>query len=60
MNIVGLSLCVVLLCFSGKTVSANVIESNPAAGYFLSQLIKIFSSCEPTYKLTYFTDRGLL
>lgn len=58
MNIIKFSIFVVcFLCFGEKQISANLIHAD-GSHYFLGQLIKIFSSCEPTYKLTYFDIRG--
>jgi hypothetical protein len=57
-----LKLSILLVCFyslGDKTVSAGLTSYEPLESHsFLAQLIKIFSSCEPQYKLTYFGIRG--
>ena len=61
MRIITLSvLLVCYLTFREKNVSAGCMDlvRMGSGQFFLGQLIKIFSGCEPTYKLTYFDIRG--
>jgi len=61
-EMIFIKLSILLVCFyslGDKTVSAGLTSYDPIKSQsFLAQLIKIFSSCEPQYKLTYFNTRG--
>jgi hypothetical protein len=60
MHIFNLSILLVCLySFGYKTVSAGLVSYDPISSpSILAEIMRIFSACEPQYKLTYFGIRG--